>query len=130
MDELSVCDDLSQSARRFGKTAVAVAILAAIVTSSGVARATTTLCAVNDWTGEAHEFNSDEYMGLGWEARPGERGCDDFKAIAAASGYRYTSWPHKLEYGLLLLAVLLTPGILCVGYFASSTNSRARPSRG
>ncbi len=122
-------DDFPRGARLFGKAAVAVAILAAIFTSSGAARATTSLCAVNDWTGEAHEFNSDEYMGLGWEARPGERGCDDFKAIAAATGYRYTRWPHKLEWGLLL-AVLLTPGILCVGYLALSTDSRARPSRG
>jgi hypothetical protein len=63
--------------------------------------ATIDICAVNAITGQAHVFDEDDYMGIGWKS-VGETACQHFDAFVAASGFTMTQAPHRIEQALVL----------------------------
>ena len=88
-----------------------VALLVALLLP-GFARATGSICAINELTGEGYVFDEDDYRGPAWHPVR-ERTCNDFDSYLQNHGYVMTRNPYRVEWmvgGIVLgsvLAVLL-----------------------
>lgn len=80
--------------------------------------ATADVACVNHITKEVHIFEDIDYIGIGWESM-GENE-DKFQEYLD-QGYAYARFPHKIEFGIVVLAsFFLGFGILfTINYFGA-----------